>query len=658
MANNTGTPPLPIKQEQLEEFTRRANGFLAKVEWRPKPGVLPADTSAPGDPNRPSYRESSISMPSAESASLLKTARHVSGDEALLTDDINHTLHAVREGLKLGMYLSKLYTESSGLDRLIEGNRRGSLTDPEKVEFRGKYVTASAITVFVPAYYTVQELSKYKTEDVANIQLEFNGIPELSLQNPVQALQCMLFYYVMYLDTPSVRTDLDFVKMSLLYFRGILDELKLREDSLEYTEAFTNKAYKLEDGDFSLNGFNVDISGAEVSMEFNRFELDKIVGNKEAKHAARRLAERLLCYDFEAKKNPFQELGGFATLRMGYGKPGTGKSLQIAATATMLYDRCQELGYPFLFWPMPDTIVSTFQGGSAERMVNWMRPLSDPTKIIYAPIDDGENNLEDRTRQGVSAGVREVIGVFLRYTEGAYAVNHGNSAIDIFTNLPDQIDKAVLSRVVERFAVDGAETFEDFLDQDYIWWRKYDDVDEAFVDMKDPPDYTYLAAQKLLKNLSSMHAGVLEPETERIKVIYDQVAAQHDITEHAFFATLYQRVLEQFPLFASRDVRNIQKAVGSRVMDFDLPDEWLDNPELFFKKPYSEKKNMLTELMHANMQGLSFAEIRQQETVQYLDNMVRIASVTRDRKIDEMVEDSLLRDEVAERVVAKKAMGG
>jgi hypothetical protein len=50
---------------------------------------------------------------------------------------------------------------------------------------------------------------------------------------------------------------------------------------------------------------------------------------------------------------------------------------------------------------MPDTIVSTFQAALAERMMKWMSVTRDPTRIIYAPIDDAENNLEERTR-GVS----------------------------------------------------------------------------------------------------------------------------------------------------------------------------------------------------------------------------------------------------------------
>ncbi|MGL4611369.1 MAG: AAA family ATPase [Trueperaceae bacterium] len=645
------TDALPIKAEFLSEFTSRANTLLAKVEWQPKLGITSGKT--PQESAGLTYRESSLSPTSTESVSLLKIARMVSQDEALLSSDVNHCLQVVREGLKMAMYLSKLYTESSGLDRLTEQNQRGGLADAQKAEFRGKYTTASAIGVFVTAYYVIAELASYKAEELGNITLDFQGVPETSLQNPMRALQCMLFYYGMYVDSDIVKTDLDFVKMTQLYFQAVVDEIKIRETSLEYAEPFTTPMYKLEQDDFHIHGFEVDSAGGETSLEFNRVELASIVGNREAKHSARRLVERLLCYDVATKRNPFNDLGGFPTLRMGYGKPGTGKSLQIAATATMLSDYCKTLNIPFLFWPMPDTIVSTFQGGSAERMVAWMKPLRDTTKIIYAPIDDGENNLEDRARQGVSAGVREVIGVFLRYTEGAYALNHGNTAIEIFTNLPDQIDKAVLSRIVARFAIDGAEKWEDFLDQDHLWWRKYQSIDPAFIAMKDPKEYTYLAAQALLSSVSALVSESSQPEEEKIRVVFDKVRGYFDPKEHRFFAELYKEIHVAFPFFTSRDVRNIQQAVNNRVMDFEFPHDWFNDPTLFFAKDYDSKKNMLIELMKTNMKGLSFGDIRLQEAVKYLDNMVRIASVTRDQQIDKMVEDVLMRDEVAKRVAAK-----
>lgn len=654
---DASTSWLPITKEQLAEHVRRANGFLAKTDWTPKAGVLGAASAEPAAAAAagPRYRESSLANESVQSVSILKIARAVSRDEALLSEDVNHALHAVRLGLAIGMHMSKLYTESSGLDRLIDQNRRGGLDGPQKAEFRDKYHTAAAVATFTSAYYCVSELAAYKVEELADVRLDFQGVPELSLQNPVRAMQCMVFYYGAYLGQSNVvATDLDFVKMTELYFRGVIEEIKLREASLKHTELFTTRAYKLERSEFHVNGFEVDVSGGEDSVEFNRVELDQIVGNRDAKHGARRLVERLLCYDLESRRNPFVELGGFATIRLGHGKPGTGKSLQIAATATLLHDHARELGVPFLFWPMPDTVVSTFQGGSAERMVNWMRPLQDPTRIIYAPIDDGENNLEDRTRQGVSAGVREVIGVFLRYTEGAYAVNHGNAAIDIFTNLPDQLDKAVLSRIVARFGVDGAEKLEDFLDQDHLWWRRYQKIDPGFIDMADPKEYSYLAAQVFVKNLSEVYEGGGEPAEGRVRAIYDEVRKKHAPKEHAFFAELYRRVHREFPFFTSRDVRNVQQAVNERVMDFDLPDEWFEDHDLFFVRDYDTKRSMLVELMRRNMRGFSFAEIRLQETVRYLDNMVRIANVTRERRIDEAVEDALLQREVARRLAERQ----
>ena len=278
------------------------------------------------------------------------------------------------------------------------------------------------------------------------------------------------------------------------------------------------------------------------------------------KHFARRLTERLLSYDFEAKKNPFQELGGFMPVFMGYGIPGTGKSMLIAAIATRLKEHSENLDIPFLFHPMPDTLISTFQGGSAEKMVEWMKPLQDPTRLIFAPIDDAENNLQERTEQGVSAGVKEVIGVFLRYTEGAYAVNYGNSSIGLFTNLPEMLDKAVISRVQGRFKIDGARTENDFLDQDYLWWKKFEKTMPSFVNMDDPKNYNYLDDQTLARNMGEILKLADKPTEERVSEVFDKISKSHQYDDHTFYANLYKEIQKVFPFFSSRDVRNIQSA--------------------------------------------------------------------------------------------------
>jgi len=467
---------------------------------------------------------------------------------------------------------------------------------------------------------------------------KFAGIPEVSLLSPLKGIACSLFYFDKYLGHPDiVKSDKDVIDFTVVYFEALIDEIQLRKSSLEYTETIVDRTYKLENSDFAISGWDNVFSGTAKSIEFNKIQFEQIVGNKDAKHFARRLTERMLSYDFDAKKNPFQELGGFMPVFMGYGIPGTGKSMLIAAIATRLKEYSDNLEIPFLFHPMPDTLISTFQGGSAEKMVEWMKPMQDPTKLIFAPIDDAENNLQERTTQGVSAGVKEVIGVFLRYTEGAYAVNYGNSSIGLFTNLPEMLDKAVISRVQGRFKIDGARTEHDFLDQDYIWWKKFEKTMPDFVNMQNPSNYQFLKDQGLTKSMGEILGSVEKPSEQRVLEAYDRAEKNHRSNEHLFFAILYKEIQKIFPFFSSRDVRNIQSAISLRLTDFDLEQDWFENPEIYFKQKYETKFNMLQELMKSNMKGLNFSEIRRQEVVRYLDNVATIADTDFKRKVDARV---------------------
>ena len=233
--------------------------------------------------------------------------------------------------------------------------------------------------------------------------------------------------------------------------------------------------------------------------------------------------------------------------------------------------------------------------------------------------------------------LKEVIGVFLRYTEGAYAVNYGNSSIGLFTNLPEMLDKAVISRVQGRFKIDGARTEHDFLDQDYLWWRKLDKTMPDFVNMASPADYDFLKDQGLAKNMGDILSSVNKPTEERVLEAYDKAEKQYKTNDHLFYAALYKEIQRIFPFFSSRDVRNIQSAISLRLTDFDLEQDWFDKPEIYFKQNYETKFNMLQELMKGNMKGLDFSEIRRQEVVRYLDNVATIADTDFKRKVDARV---------------------
>ncbi|WP_417871587.1 AAA family ATPase [Winogradskyella sp.] len=641
----------PIKQNELNMLRDEATSYLKSIQWEQSQRAKNRDNDGKDESillylSR-ANNGSNVSVTSV-SKTILSLKKKLLPESVAIPLFLNQTLYAVQEGITLGIWVKDSYYDASGLSTLAEN--KSALDNSGKREYESKMLTATAFMLFATAYKILHDLKPHASDDLSVMKQKFAGIPEVSFLSPLKGISCQLFYYDEYLGHPDIiKTDKDVIDFTVVYFEALIDEIQLRKSTLEYTDTIEDRSFKLENSDFTIDGWNNVFAGTAVSVEFNKIQFEQIVGNKDAKHFARRLTERLLSYDFEAKKNPFQELGGFMPVFMGYGIPGTGKSMLIAAIATRLKEHSENLNIPFLFHPMPDTLISTFQGGSAEKMVEWMKPLQDPTRLIFAPIDDAENNLQERTTQGVSAGVKEVIGVFLRYTEGAYAVNYGNSSIGLFTNLPEMLDKAVISRVQGRFKIDGARNEKDFVDQDYLWWKKLEDTMPDFINMSSPEDYKYLDAQKVAKNLGEILEKIDKPTEERVLDTFDKVSSKYKDNEHMFYAHLYTEIQKIFPFFSSRDVRNIQKAVSLRLTDFDLEDDWFNNPDVYFKKDYETKFGMLQELMRANMKGLDFSDIRRQEVVRYLDNVATIADTDFKRKVDARINQLNIETEARER---------
>ncbi|WP_375238806.1 AAA family ATPase [Aurantibacter sp.] len=636
MEHNT---TFPIKNNELDMLRDEASSYLKSVQWEQSSRAKNKDKNAK-DESILLYLSKANNGGSLQTTSVSKTIlalkKRLLPDSVAIPLFLNQTLYAVQEGLTLGTWIKDSYYDASGLSSLIQN--KSALDSNGKREYESKMYTGTAFMLFSTAYYVLHQLKPNASDDLSVMKQKFAGIPEVSFLSPLKGFSCAMFYFDKYLSHPEiVKSDKDVIDFTVVYFEALIAEIQLRKSTLEYTETVEDRTYKLENTEFTISGWSNSFSGTAKSIEFNKIKFEQIVGNRDAKHFARRLTERMLSYDFEAKKNPFQELGGFMPVFMGYGIPGTGKSMLIAAIATKLKEHCDVLDIPFLFHPMPDTLISTFQGGSAEKMVEWMKPMQDPTKLIFAPIDDAENNLQERTAQGVSAGVKEVIGVFLRYTEGAYAVNYGNSSIGLFTNLPEMLDKAVISRVQGRFKIDGARTEHDFLDQDHLWWRKLDKTMPDFVNMTSPNDYEYLKDQGLAKNMGDILNSIEKPSEARVLDAYSKAEKLHSTDNHLFFSSLYKEIQNIFPFFSSRDVRNIQSAISLRLTDFDLEKDWFENPEIYFKQDYNTKHNMLQELMKANMKGLNFSDIRRQEVVRYLDNVATIADTDFKRKVDARV---------------------
>lgn len=631
--------PMKIELSELGKYSKAVSELLKSVT------LTRTERST-----RAGYAPSSSLREFEETVTIITEAQNYGETNCILLPDmVNHTLHTVQRGFELGLCVSELYKKASGLDLLVDRNKRegGFKIESERVEFNKKNETCARIVRFVASHYIVWELTGYNADVVDSVKLPPLEQPETDDRNSTIASKTAVFHYGDMLVRLPEKTPESFVKLTKVYFEQMLEVVKSSTGALSYTEPFEDRAYKLEDSDFVVHGFSTESRGTTSTAEFSKLSFSDIVGNREAKHEARRLVFKTCCYDAKTERNPFSELTGrFQSVRLGHGVPGTGKTMQIAATATLFSEICEMVGMKFTYNPLEPTVVSTFQGGSAERMQAWFSRFHDSKQIIYSPIDDAEQLLQDRTMQGVSAGVREVISLFLTGTEGAGAtyMKRGNAIIETFTNLPEQIDPAVMSRHQSRFPIEGARRWEDFLDQDHLWWRQFADVTPEFVaDMQDPTDYKYMQIQATMRSLSDSLEHYTEPKNPTMNTIFKRVIAEHDVKEYRFFAALATEVQKEFPKFSSRETRNIQSAISARMVDFDAPAEWMEDPDKFFRQEYDQKLILLKDLMRESMGGLKMQDVWVQEACRYLDTFA-------------VIEEQQFRRDVARRVADMKVI--
>lgn len=633
-----------IALADLEKLGRVVDGDLEKVS------IDTSVTFPSGKTDELSSIHSALSRKNTQSLSFLNFAMNIGSQGLIMPEGVNKTSIVIRQAFSLGMRISELYDQSSNRDVLTQDS---GISTQRETESQEKLLTSSAILAYSTAYFVVHELINYRENELESIQMECIGIPESFLGRPTLTRKMLMYYYVANLEkSGKVHDENTFIKMTVLFFQSIMTEIEKRLTSLKHAESFTTTSYKLEASEFSVQGFNMTLPGHTTHVEFNRVRWGDIVGNHESKHSSRRSIMGLMCYDPKLRRNPMKDLGGFARTKLTYGPPGTGKSMEIAAIATELSDRCKDLGIPFLFHPFPDNIISTYQGGSAERGIAWFRPiLEDPTRIIFAPIDDAENNLQNRTAPGVSAGVKEVVGVFLRSVEGAYAVDFGNNLLNMYTNNEEMLDPAVLSRVQVRTFMGGAETFEDFMDQGYIGLiRHFAEVSPDFLDLTSPKTYTYMSSQFLADKIQQAYLGKSKSSVDKIADAIDRAKKAYRINTPEFFAQLDIEVKKEFPGYSSRDKRNIMSAVKTRSMDFDLPTEWLDDHALFFSQDYETKVEMIKEAQRAYLEGKKLSDILLQEAVFYFDNLAKIADKVFERNVGAAIEQRKIIEEVERRI--------
>jgi hypothetical protein len=206
-------------------------------------------------------------------------------------------------------------------------------------------------------------------------------------------------------------------------------------------------------------------------------------------------------------------------------------------------------------------------------------------------------------------------------------VVRGNCTFGMFSNYPENVDDALRQRAGARFLVDGPQSREDYIDILSLLLGKNHSIPVG--------DHQLFAAQEIRKAVTASFEGYSKPHEEGLLKVWDKVASDIGALDTLAKMGAYLKAIQQADdRFTGRAVKNITDAVKVRAMDFELPDAWMENPDLFLFKPYDEKLGMIRGLMTPISVEMVIQEINR-----YADSEFRYADKSDEVAIEAMVRD-------------------
>ncbi|MFN4171665.1 MAG: AAA family ATPase, partial [Pseudorhodobacter sp.] len=283
--------------------------------------------------------------------------------------------------------------------------------------------------------------------------------------------------------------------------------------------------------------------------------------------------------------------------------------------------------YPFRYQNFSNDQIDSYQGKSGQNAKAFITNVLDPAVIGFGTIDDIDQIAGKRGDRQSSAGQQEVTAVFMEAFAGANTVVRGNCTFGMFSNFPENVDDALRQRAAARFLVDGPQTQEDYIDILSLLMGRNHDIPLG--------DHDLFGAQEIRRAVARSFEGHSRPHEEGLIAVWDQVAREiGPLDTIAKIGRYLKAIQEADPRFTGRAIKNITDAVKVRAMDFELPDEWMENPELFLFKPYDEKLAMIR-----GMTTRITVDMVIQEINRYADSEFRYADKSDEVAISNMVRD-------------------
>ncbi|MEO1345201.1 MAG: ATP-binding protein [Pseudomonadota bacterium] len=636
---------MELREDDIVKHYSAANAMLAGFDHSPRIGkakeVAPKEASS-GLGTRRRFRTTTPGLVTRQAARvegvhLIDTVLAADEQDPLPSPLQSTVLHALRRALSIGLAVGEAFSDATGLSDLRRANLAGSLDAARKGEFT-ELLAAEALAVsHVFANACAFLLAPHSSEasvDLGEVEEVLTDNAQLSLHGALWELDQDI--------AMLAHDDAKLVAVVAGFAEALMAKIALRAANAARLEAFTGAAWRVEADDFTIRGFEAVIGKQSTTLTMSFKEPHQVVGNHIAKYQALKLAKMLIAYDFDRKLNPFEELGGFIFTFMGDGKPGTGKTTLIQMMAGLINGYCEVAGYPFRYANLSTESIDSYQGKSAQNAKSFINGVLDPGVIGFGTIDDIDQLAGKRGDRQSSAGQLEITAVLMESFSGANTVVRGNCTFGMFSNYPENVDDALRQRAGARFLVDGPQTRGDYIDILALLMGKNHDIPLG--------SHELYAAQEIKKAVAASFDSHGRPHEEGLLRVYERVEKDIGALDTiAKLGTYLKGIQEADERFTGRAIKNITDAVKVRAMDFELPDEWMEEPEMFLFKPYEEKRGMIEELRKPIT-----AEMVIQEINRYADSEFRYADKSDEAAIADAVRDMGRMEEAKRRYLEGK----
>ena len=612
---------------------------------KPKAGASPAKEKSPGIGTRRRFRSTTPglitkSTARAEGVHIINRVQENDDSEILMSPMQANVLHSLRRALATSMVVADQFADHTGLSQLLKDNLEGGLAASRKSEFTELLAASSVISLHVFANMASFLLANAHT-DASDVNVEVGEVEEVLTDNSHLALTGALWELDQDLAIFATSED-KLVPTVTAFLEQLMEKVGLRASNMPRLEAFTSVNYRVEEDDFPISGFTPSGRGTSSKLTMTFKKPNEIVGNHIAKYQAMKLAKMIMAYDFDRKLNPFVDLGGFIFTFMGDGKPGTGKTILIQMMAGLIHDYCQNAGYPFRYQNLSTESIDSYQGKSAQNAKAFFNNVINPNVIGFGTIDDIDQLAGKRGDRQSSAGQLEITAVLMESFAGANTVVRGNCTFGMFSNYPENVDDALRQRAGARFLVDGPQTREDYIDILHILMGKNHKIPVG--------DHKLFETQQLKKAVARSFEAHSKPQEDGLIKVYEETTKKlgklDTLAKIGAYLDNIQNVDERF---TGRAIKNITDAIKVRAMDFELPDEWMEKPDLFLLKDYDTKKAMISDLSVPITVDMVMQEINR-----YADSEFRYADKSDEIAIENMVRDYGRQEEAKKRYLKGK----